>query len=749
MSEWHRSRTVRRHRLSSAVIVVSALLVTTVPATVGTAAAGGRSATECSKAPWTDPRKSPDQRAKALLAASTQHQKYRWLVEQPANSPAQTDFQGVVYPAQVACTPTVTYTDGPEGVRSGEGVTAFPAQISLASGFNENTAYAKGRATGDEAFDMGKNVILGPGVGGGRTPLAGRTPEYFGEDPVLNGVLAGAQARGIESNKDKPVLADLKHYVANEQETDRQTSSSNIDERTLKEIYELPYGIALKEGEPESVMCSYNQINGVYACENPLLKDSLKGELGLNGYVMSDFGAVHSTAASLKAGLDQELNRPIHYTPDKLDAALAAGDITQADIDHAAFRVVRSYLRGGLFDQALPTRPATDASTPAHKALARQIAEEGSVLLKNSEATLPLSRRSGKKIALIGSVASNNPDSGMTARQLCSLPLNFGGTPSGRNTMACEDMVAPLDSLTTRAAKLGIEIVYDDGSDAQRAAQVAAGADAAVVFGYKQVGEFADPKDLSLDAGGDALITAVAGTNDSTVVVLETGTATTMPWLSKVDSVLETWYPGEQAGPALAALLFGDVNPSGKLPMTFPTSVQQQPANTKAQYPGVVAEDDGIRQVEYSEGLQVGYRWYRAQDEQPLFAYGHGLSYTDFGLSRPKVRTFGKDGLTIQFTVTNTGKRTGTEVPQVYLELPRTAGEPSARLVAWDRVTLRAGQSRTVTIKLTDEQIQARHLTQYYDEDRDAWRTPAGTFTAHVGTSSDTTLSTAFRLGKH
>ncbi|MFF5160135.1 beta-glucosidase [Streptomyces sp. NPDC000348] len=695
-----------------------------------------------------DTRKSADQRAKALLTASTRHQKYRWLVEQPANDPTRTDFQGVTYPVQVVCTPSVTYVDGPEGVRSGEGVTTFPAQIALASGFNEETAYAKGRAMGSEAFDKGKNVVLGPGVGAGRTPLAGRTPEYFGEDPVVNGVLAGAQARGIESNEDKPVLADLKHYVANEQEADRATSSSNIDERTLKEIYELPYGIALDEGEPESVMCSYNQINGVYACENPLLNDSLKDELGLDGYVMSDFGAVHSTAASLKAGLDQELNRPLHYTPDKLDAALAAGDITQADVDQAAFRVVRSYIRGGLFDRALPSEPAADVSTPAHKALARQIAEEGSVLLKNSDDTLPLDERSGEKIAVIGSVASNDPDSGMTARQLCSLPLNFGGTTSGRNTMACEDMIAPLDSLTERAARLGAEVVYDDGSDARRAAQVAADADVAVVFGYKQVGEFADPKDLSLDAGGDALINAVADRNRSTVVVLETGTATTMPWLSKVDSVLETWYPGEQAGPAIAALLFGDVNPSGKLPMTFPTSEEQQPARTEAQYPGVRAEGETIRQVEYSEGLEVGYRWYRAQGEEPLFEYGHGLSYTDFALSELKVSSSGEGGLTVRFKVSNTGERAGTEVPQVYLELPRSADEPSARLIAWDRVSLKAGQSRTVTIKLTEKQVETRRLTQYYDSDRDAWRTPSGTFTAHVGTSSDTTLSTRFTLGK-
>ncbi|WP_202919553.1 beta-glucosidase [Streptomyces adustus] len=751
MSEQRTARTASGNLRTSATLMAAAALLTMGPTTVVAASADSGSAADCSAVPWMDTHKSADQRARALLAASTRHQEYRWLVEQPANSPAQTTFSGVTYPVQVACTPTVVYTDGPEGVRAGEGVTTFPAQISLAAGFNEDTAYAKGAAEGSEAFDKGKNVILGPGVGAGRTPLAGRTPEYFGEDPVVNGVLAGAQTRGIQSNADKPVLADLKHYVANEQETDRQTSSSDVDERTLKEIYELPYGIALKEGKAESVMCSYNQVNGVYACENPLLRNSLKGELGLDGYVMSDFGSVHSTAASLKAGLDQELNRPIYFTPDKLDAALAAGEIAQKDVDDAAFRVVRSYIRGGLFDHPLPSQPVTDASTPAHKALARQIAEEGSVLLKNSGDTLPLGNRH-KRIAVIGSVASNTPAGGLNAKQLCSLPLNFSGTASGRNTMACEDMVAPLDSIRERAAAAGAEVVYDDGSDPARAAQVAAGADATIVFGYKQVGEFSDPKDLSLDAGGDALIDAVAGKGRSTVVVLETGTATTMPWLSKVDSVLETWYPGEQAGPAVAGLLFGDVDPSGKLPLTFPKSESQQPAHTPEQYPGVKAAGQSIRQVDYSEGMKVGYRYYRAENQKPLFSFGYGLSYTSFELSGLKVFTSGgagKDGLRVQFKVTNTGKRAGTEVPQVYLELPAGADEPSARLVGWERVTLKAGRSRTVTIHLTADQLDEQHLTQYWDTSRHAWRTPSGTFTAHVGTSSDTALAAKFTLDKH
>ncbi|MEA5116289.1 MAG: glycoside hydrolase family 3 N-terminal domain-containing protein, partial [Propionicimonas sp.] len=263
-------------------------------------------ATSCADAAWMDRSKTPTQRARALLAASTQHQKYRWLVEQPANSPQQTTFSGVTYPAQLDCTPTVIYTDGPEGVRADSGVTTFPSQISLASTWDTGLAHAKGVAMGDEAFDQRRNGILAPGLASARTPLAGRTPEYFGEDAVLSGRLAAAQVNGIQHPTGKrAVMAELKHYVANEQELDRQTSSSNVGERALREIYELPYEIALNYSSPANIMCSYNQINGTYACENKRLNNVLKNDLGFDGYIVSDFGAVHSTAEALNNGLDQ------------------------------------------------------------------------------------------------------------------------------------------------------------------------------------------------------------------------------------------------------------------------------------------------------------------------------------------------------------------------------------------------------------------------------------------------------------
>ncbi|MEV6494523.1 glycoside hydrolase family 3 C-terminal domain-containing protein, partial [Actinoplanes sp. NPDC051633] len=574
---------------------------------------------------------------------------------------------------------------------------------------------------------------LAPGLASGRTPLSGRTPEYLGEDPLLTGLIAAAGVRGIQH--DDRVLATLKHYVANEQELDRQSSSSNADERTLREIYDLPFEIAVHRGRPASVMCSYNQINHVYACEHPRLNSVLKRDIGFDGYVMSDFGSVHSTAASLVNGLDQELNRPIWFTPARLDAALAAGEITQRQIDAAAFRVVRAYLRGGLFDHPLPATPVADASTPAHKAIARATAEQGSVLLKN-DGLLPLRPRPGDEIAVIGPTASSTPTGGISASSVCSLPWRFGNP----TTLQCEDLVAPLDGIRSRAARDDATVTFDGGSDVAAAAAAAARADVAVVFGYVRMGEFADLADLRLQGNGDELIAAVAAANPRTVVVLQTGSAVEMPWLGGVPSVLETWYGGEQMGPALAALLFGDASPSGKLPMTFPRRLADTPtAVSPARYPGVVA--DGIRQVEYGEGLAVGHRWYESQGITPLFAFGHGLSYTTFAYRELEVRRAGGE-MRIRFRVTNTGRRTGTEVAQAYLTLPPSAGAPGRRLAGWSRAALAPGAHRDVEIRL-DRDL---HLTEIFDPARGDWTTARGAYEIHVGGSSATTLRRSFRL---
>lgn len=686
--------------------------------------------------PWMNTHLSASRRATLLLSASTLDQKLRWLDEQAANNPAQTTFGSVAYPAQVPCTPTVVYTDGPDFVRLTSGVTVFPAQLALAASWSTPLAYAKGQAQAAEAFAARKNVILGPGVFSSRTPLDGRTPEYLGEDSLLSGELAAANINGTQAgNPGEPVMAVLKHYVANEQELNRQTSSSNLDQRTLMEVYNLPFAIALSQGSPGGVMCSYNQVNGVYMCENPLLKTALKGADDFGGYVVSDFGAVHSTAPSLNAGLDQELNRPVFYTPANIAAALAAGQVTQAEINDAAFRVVRAYIKADLFDHPLPATASATPATAATRAVAEQIAEHGSVLLKNDAKTLPLTASSGS-IAVIGPTASNTATNGVSARTVCA-EVGADAVPN-----ACPNPVAPLDAITARAAQDGLSVTYDNGADPAAAAAAAAAAKVAIVFGYAMQGEGKDRTTLALDGNGDALISAVAAANPNTIVVLETGTATTMPWLSQVKSVVEAWYPGQEQGTALARLLFGDADFSGRLPMTFPKSLADTPTSTPAQYPGVTPAGSAVDQVSYSEGLKVGYKWYQAQGIQPLFPFGYGLSYSSFaygGLSVTPV-TSGRGPVTVSVTVRNTGDKTGVATPQVYLTLPAATGEPGRRLIGFSQVTLRPGQAARVRITIDPD--SAAHPLSYWNTARGSWSTLPGRYTVQVGASSaDLTLA--------
>jgi beta-glucosidase len=746
---WAIQRRRNRRAWAAASITGVAILV---PALVSIGAASVRSASQTESAaashpgypancPWMDPRKSPEQRARLLIGASSLDQELRWLDEQAANSPQQTTFGGVVYPVQVPCTPTVVYTDGPDYVRGSSGVTVFPAQIGLAATWNQQLAFRKGKAQADEAFKSGKNVILGPGVSSSRTPLAGRTPEYLGEDSLLSGTLAAADIQGIQTgNPTEPVMAVVKHYVANEQEFDRHTSSSNIDGRTLREVYNLPFEIAVANGNPGGVMCSYNQVNGIYACENPILNNLLKGADGLKGYVVSDFGAVHSTGPSLAAGLDQELNRPRYYTPANINAALDQGAITRAEIDEAAMRVVTAYITAGLFDHPLPTTPSTSASNEANKAVAEQIASQGSVLLKNSGNVLPLTSATAS-IAVIGQTASNTPTNGISAATVCA----EGGTRS-----ACTNPVAPLDAITARAAQVGATVSFDSGADTAAAAAIAHSASVAVVFVYAKQGEGADRSALSLDGNGSDLISAVAAANPNTVVILETGSAVEMPWLDSVKGVIEAWYPGDQQGTAIARLLYGDDNFTGKLPMTFPTALSTTPtAGSGAQYPGVFADgtttrapgdSTSIRQVNYTEGLAVGYKWYQSQGIAPLFPFGFGLSYTTFsytGVSvTPVVNRNGHSNVSVSFRVRNTGSVTGSETAQVYLTLPTTAGEPGNRLAAYTQVTLRPGESRKVTVRI--DPTSAAHPLSYWDTTDHDWATDLGVYTVHVGGSSQT-----------
>ena len=754
-------RLLSRHRGRTMNAVVTIALTAALIPTLSTASAGAATAavpklaaTYPADCPWMNTHKSPAGRAKLLLDASSLGQKLRWLDEQAANTPQQTTFGSVVYPAQLACTPTVVYTDGPDYVRGAAGVTVFPAQISLAASWNNALAFAKGKAQGDEAFRSGKNVVLGPGVSSSRTPLAGRTPEYLGEDSLLSGTLAANDINGLQKgNPAEPVMAVLKHYIANEQELDRQTSSSNIDGRTLRETYNLPFEVALSKSDPGGVMCSYNQVNGVYACENPILKNILKTDDDFAGYVVSDFGAVHSTGPSLTAGLDQELNRPNFYSPATINAALDKGTITLADINTAATRVVTAYIKAGLFDHPLPTPASTSASSPANKAVAQNIATQGSVLLKNAGPILPL-KSATKTIAVIGQTASNTPTNGVSAGTVCA---EGGPTPFGNSGPACPNPVAPLDAITARAATVGATVAYSNGADIAAAATVAKTAAVAVVFAYAKQGEFTDRTALSLDGNGSALISAVAAANPNTIVILETGTAVEMPWLDSVKGVVEAWYPGDQQGAAIARLIYGDDNFSGKLPMTFPKSLSDIPTNTPAQYPGTFANgsstrapgDTSIRQVSFSEGNAIGYKWYDSQNITPLFPFGYGLSYTTFaytGLTiTPVVNKNGTKKITVSFKIQNTGSVAGSETGQVYLTLPSSTGEPGKRLVGYTQADLKPGQFQKV--KVVIDPAAGDHPLSYWDTEAHAWATVSGVYGVQAGSSSRSLpLASAFTV---
>ncbi len=911
--------------------------------------------------PWMDTSKSPDERAQLLLAASTFDQKIRWLDEQAANNPTQIVFSGVAYSGtQVPCTPIIQYTDGPASVSGAPGiVTAFPSQTALAATWDTALSRAKGKAQGYEAFHEHRNVILGPGLASGRIPMLGRTSEYLGEDSLLAGVMAGSMIRGMQDNPNEPVEAVIKHYVANEQELDRNNSSSNIDERALHEIYALPFEVAIKEGNPGGVMCSYNQVNSTWACENSAtIGGILKTDIGFKGWVVSDFGAVHSTVPSLVAGMDQELNRPVYYKPISLTYAYTSGLISMAQIDAAAFRVVRSHFAAGLFDVPLPPAAEANVSTPQNQAVGLQVALEGSVLLKNKDGILPLSNASHHlRIAVIGPTASISPTNGVSAVTAC------GATAPG---VPCTP-IAPLDAITARAAQSGDTVVFNDGSNLDAAATAATGANVAIVFGYYREGEGSDLPNLSLvpqistglydpvvagdtnikvtsispitvgssiaidtgvnqeivkataigraaisttlpfaatagdtniklqsmgglaagdalyidsganletvtvttvgtggattirsatnisatsipvvsitgfsigdtisiDSGanletrtvtnvssgfggasivvtpaltmahavgvpvagsgvtftpalsaahaagvsvrspgtgitftpalakahasgaavfssyGDDLISAVAAANPNTVVVLQTGGPVLMPWIDNVKGVLETWYAGQSMGTAIAQLLYGDVNPSGKLPSTFPKSMADLPtAGSTSQYPGIFTGTTTARQVSYLEGLQVGYRWYDAQNIEPLFPFGFGLSYTSFDYSDLKIQS--KDnGFEVSFTVRNAGSVTGTEVPQLYVGLPSGLGEPPKRLAGWSRITLQPGESQDVTLTVDPE--SSDHPLSYWDPATHQWMTPfGGTFNVMVGASSrDIRLSGTTQVFNH
>ena len=721
---------------AAGLALLPALLLTGVAPAVPTAAAATAAGGPC--APWMDPHDSAGHRANALVAAMSEDQELHMLTF--GNPPwfAYYGTAGHVDGIPELCVPDLVLSDAGSGVAGLQvATTVFPSGVAQASTWDPAIQRRLGRAIGEEAFAKGINVMLGPGMNIARTPYNGRNFEYFGEDPYLAASTATSFIRGVQAN---PVLATAKHYAFNNQETERNTIDARVDERTRREIYLPAFEAAVKRAHVGSVMCSYNRVGGTYACENPrLLTDYLRHDWGFQGFVMSDWGATHSTAPAAMAGLDLEMHAsPVpqqYFAADAMRAALADGSLTRARVDDMVRNIVRPMFAQGLFEHPVAPGPepyVSDVSTAAHLALARKAAAEGTVLLKNRHSLLPLDgSRGGRTIAVIGWAAN---------------PVGAASSTSGVGSSHGSGLarqVSPLEGITNAALAHGDRVVYVEGSNAADARAAAAAADVAVVVATDGSTEGSDRPDLGLRPAAcatvyctsipldqEGMIAAATAANPHTAVVLDVGGPVRMPWLADAGAVLLPWYGGLQHGNALADVLYGDAEPGGRLPQTFPRS-EQQASYRPQQYPGVNGEET------YSEGLLVGYRWYDAQHERPLFPFGYGLGYTTFGLHGLHVRRQG-DGAAVTFTVRNTGDRRGTAVPQVYVSDPRSAGEPPRQLKGFDRVTLAPGESRRLTVHLDRRSFAHWHR---------GWVVSPGDYRIAVGTSSrDLPLQERLRL---
>jgi beta-glucosidase len=673
------------------------------------------------------PGKSPEQRANELIAAMTLDQKIHQLHQSDPPWMFYYGTAGHIDGTPELCIPTLVLSDAGSGVAGmQQGTTTFPSGVGQAATWNPVLERQFGEAMGQEAYDKGINVMLGPGMNIARIATNGRNFEYFGEDPFLAGKMVAQAIRGIQSN---PVLAQAKHYAANNQENNRNAVNAEVDQRTLREIYLPAFESALKVGHAGSVMCSYNKVNGRWACENKELLDGyLRRDWGFDGFVTSDWGATHTTVDSALAGLDMEMNAtPSQYYGDGLKAAVEGGKVPAARLDGMLRHIFVPMFRFGLFDHPVKSEPGpygAQAITPEHRSLARRVAEEAAVLLKNDGHILPLGEPSGRTIGVLG-YAANPVGAANTS--------GGGGSSKGSGVPS---PVSPLEGIQQQAAAHGDKVLYADGSSQADAQAVASASDVVIAFASDSEQEGSDRPDLGFRPGvcpfpvcvnvpldQDAMIKSAAAANPNTVVVIAAGAPVAMPWLKDVRAVIDQWYAGVENGNSIAAILYGQVNPSGKLPQTFPKSLADMPAKTPDQYPG----KDGA--AKYSEGLKVGYRWFDSEGIEPLFPFGYGLSYTSFGYSGLKVKG-ARERAKVSFALANTGARRGAEVAQVYVGFPKWTGEPPQQLKGFQKVDLDDGASMRVRLDLD------KRAFSYWDEQKRAWRVGRGCYTIAVGGNS-------------
>ena len=718
------------------------LVVTTAIIGVGIA-----SAQETSR-PWMDSHLSPGERSELVLKQLTLDEKLalvhgngmagesQWRMPL---TPLTNGGAGYTQGVERLGIPPLIISDAGYGVRAsganGRYSTAMPSNLGAASSWDPESACQFGEVIGGELRAQGFDVTLGGGVNLTREPRHGRTFEYAGEDPLLAGTLVGNM---MKCEQGQHVIGDIKHYAINDQETGRFVVNSVISKRAMQESDLLAFHIAISIANPGAVMCSYNRINGDFGCENSYtLKDVLKKDWGFKGFVISDWGGTHSTEKASSAGLDQE--QPMaDYFGLKLKEAVDAGKVPLSEIDDHARRVLYAELLAGIVDD-----PPRKGVINVEKGLevAQRIEEKSIVLLKNNQGVLPIIPSKVHSIAIIGGHADVGMISGGGSAQV-DPPGGNAIMPPGKGGTHWQDHIwfptSPLQALRAKLPNTTIE--FNPGTDLQSAASLAKTADVAIVFAYQWESEGMDLPNLSLPDNQDALIEQIAAANPHTIVVLETGTAVTMPWLDKVAGVVEAWYAGSAGHKALANILLGDVTPSGKLAMTFPKEeadlprplIAPLPPNDEGQGHFAVNSETRVSSyaVHYEEGSEVGYKWYEAQHKQPLFSFGFGLSYTSYAYSGLSVDSSAK---TARFTVKNSGKRTGTEIAEVYATLPKEADESFKRLVGWKRVTLAPGESQDVTVAIDPQELQT------FEELENSWKMTNGEYGILVGPSSEST----------
>jgi beta-glucosidase len=615
-----------------------------------------------------------------------------------------------------------------------KGATAFPASIAVSSSFNPRLAREGGAAIGREARSRGFNIQLAGGINLQRDVRNGRNFEYYSEDPLVSAVFGAEAVNGIQG---EGVISTLKHYTLNCNETNRHWLDAIIDPAAHRESDLLAFQIAIERSQPAAIMSGYNKVNGEYVSGNHhLLNEVLKGAWGYKGYVMSDWGAVPEWDYALK-GLDQESGIQMDVKQwgaeaftDRLRNAYAEGTLPKERLSDMVRRILRSAYAVGIDKWG----PAPTVDLAKHNELALEIARQGIVLLKN-DGVLPLATDKPLKIAVIGGYAQLGVPSGTGSGAVLPVggfagSVNIGGAHGSMG--AARNLYLMPSSPLTELKKLWpqAQIEFDGGYTPAESALLARRSDLVIAFGIRVEGEAFDLPDLSLPWGQDAVIDAVATANPNTIVVLETGNPVSMPWRSKVKAIMQAWYPGQAGGQAIAEALTGKVNPSGRLPITFPASLAHTPRPTLS---GIETPWGTPTTVRYDEGAEVGYRWYAQKGIKPLYAFGHGLSYTRFSYKNLKVT--GGETITATFTVTNTGKRAGADVPQVYLT--NAAGAKRMRLLGFERIELEPGESKQVAVA-ADPRLLAR-----FDGKARQWRIAGGAYKVVLAKSAEAPVLTA------